>query len=40
MKIENEEQPILKLHSHFELDRSVKVRTGAETYIDQPENGF
>ena len=30
MKIENEEQPILRGYTNFELDLSVHVRTGAE----------
>jgi hypothetical protein len=30
MKIENEEQPILRLDAKIELDQSVHVRTGAE----------
>ena len=30
MKIENEEQPILRGYTNFELNLSVHVRTGAE----------
>jgi hypothetical protein len=51
MKIENEEQPILRLNANFELDQSVHVRTGAKNLcsrahfskkctVDQPENGI
>jgi hypothetical protein len=32
IKIENEEQPILRLYANFKLDQSVYVRTGAKKY--------
>jgi hypothetical protein len=30
MKVETEEQPILRLYANFELDQSVNERTGAK----------